>query len=343
MSAPDNSSHHIYLYGGRDPTNRNRGFDDVYVLSLPSFTWTSIFTDGQSPRWGHGCHRVGKRQMVTVGGNTSNSGDCDWELKGVAFLDMTTVTWGSVFLTNTSSYGVPQKVLPATGGTQAGNATIKEPAKGWTNQGLKTVFAAQRKWSSSPTNGTTPVGPAPEVKKANVGAIAGGVVGGVAILALIAGIFFFWKRRRDRALEPRELENNEVIRNELASNEGKDGKYELPGINENNPVELPTSETAELNAPREFVEADRTTATRKDTAELSGENVVAGGMPGIPFVRTPDDELPSPPLHFHSPGISPPLSDVKTPPPEFSKDSQTLFSKEPKSYDEGKGDIKTGK
>ena len=99
MSAPDNSSHHIYLYGGRDPI-RNEGFDDVYVLSLPSFTWTAIFTEGKSPRWGHGCHRAGTRQMVTVGGNTSNSGVCDWELKGVAFLDMTTVTWGSVFVRN---------------------------------------------------------------------------------------------------------------------------------------------------------------------------------------------------------------------------------------------------
>ncbi|KAF2116289.1 hypothetical protein BDV96DRAFT_491395 [Lophiotrema nucula] len=142
ISAPDNSSHHIYLYGGIDPNKGqdiNAGYDDVYVLSIPSFTWTPIFQNGASPRWGHNCHVAGKRQMVTVGGNITNTGICDWELKGVAFLDMSTATWGSVFLTNTSEFTVPKQVLPATGGTIDGSATVTEPSKGWTDQDLKKV------------------------------------------------------------------------------------------------------------------------------------------------------------------------------------------------------------
>ena len=36
VSTPDNSSHNTYMYGGRGP--RNTTYDDVYVLSIPTFT-----------------------------------------------------------------------------------------------------------------------------------------------------------------------------------------------------------------------------------------------------------------------------------------------------------------
>ena len=312
VSAPDNSSHHIYMYGGHklaENITATDGVDDVYVLTIPSFTWTTIYNDGASPRYGHQCHRAGKRQMITVGGNVTNTLLCDWEAKGVAFLDMSTITWGSVFLTNTSDYFVAQKLLPATGGTAQGNATIKEPGKGWTNPGLKTVFNTPRRYgaagsSPSPSATSTP-------KKSHAGAIAGGVVGGVLGLALIAGFLFFLKRRRDKARKPHELSSEEIQRRELETEEKK--KFELQGINENNPAELPGPEAAELNAPREFVEADPGTAS-SPAAELSGTSVVPGGSPGIPQVRTPGDDLPTPPLY--TPGLVRHGSRTTSPPRE---------------------------
>lgn len=39
-SAPDNSSHNIYLYGGR--ASETFVYDQIYVLSLPSFHWTKV-------------------------------------------------------------------------------------------------------------------------------------------------------------------------------------------------------------------------------------------------------------------------------------------------------------
>ena len=63
ISAPDNSSYNIYMYGGKNGTG---AFDQIYALSLPSFTWVKIY-EGDSPRYGHTCHPVGQRQMVTVG------------------------------------------------------------------------------------------------------------------------------------------------------------------------------------------------------------------------------------------------------------------------------------
>jgi LPXTG-motif cell wall-anchored protein len=298
-SAPDNSSHHIYLYAGNDPTihknndpyNNYTSYDDVYVLTIPSFEWTAVYTDGASPRWGHNCHRAGKRQMVTVGGNITNSGDCDWELKGVAFLDLTTVTWGSVFQANSSDYQVAQKLLPATGGTPMGGATKKEPKTGWTDPGLKSVFDTPRKSNSYHAPKSTPTAtPAPN-PGSHTGAIAGGVVGGVVGLALLAGLLFFLYRRRSK--NPAELENHEVQRREL---DQEQNKFELPGINENDPAELPGPEVVELNAPRQFVEAGGITTTR--AAELSANES------GIPQVRTPGDDLPIPPAY--TPGLQRP-------------------------------------
>ncbi|KAK8056522.1 hypothetical protein PG993_001749 [Apiospora rasikravindrae] len=45
--AYDQSSYNISLYGGLGfvwfPPNNEAGFDDVYILSLPSFTWTKMY------------------------------------------------------------------------------------------------------------------------------------------------------------------------------------------------------------------------------------------------------------------------------------------------------------
>ncbi|KAF9741443.1 hypothetical protein PMIN07_001401 [Paraphaeosphaeria minitans] len=305
VSAPDNSSHHIYLYSGFDPIS-NKSYDDVAVLSLPSFTWTTLFDNGGAPRLGHNCHRVGKRQMVTVGGNVTTL-SCDWELKGVAFLELSAVKWGSVFYSNITDteYDVPNQLLSVTGGNANGGATANEPEKGWTEKGLGDVFRKSRYTipSTWPTpNNSTGTGDAAGPKKTNVGAVAGGVVGGVAGLALVAGILFvLQRRRRRRAKRPSELHGNAVPR---PSDDEKKDKYELRGVNSSEPAELPGPEAQELNAPREFVEADRDTATW--ASELPATNTVAGGVHGVPIVRTPGDELPEGPEY--TPGLRRPAS-----------------------------------
>ena len=237
---------------------------------------------------------------------------CDWESKGVALLDLSDVTWGSVFLSNASTYRIPQAVVSApnaTNGTRDGNAKIKEPVKGWTDVGLKTVFAASRL--------TTPVAPAPTPsptpitnKNSIVGPIAGGVAGGVLVLAVIAGILFYLRWRRNKKRAPAELDSDGVEAG--GPGKEKDGKYELQGVNEIEPVELPGPEAVELNAPREFVEADSTTATH--AAELSGTSIAPGGSAGTPQVRTPGDDLPETP--FYTPGLRRRSSIGFTAPPE---------------------------
>ena len=114
-SNPDTFS---YMYGGRDASSRY--FDEVWVLSLPSFTWTQVFK-GTSPRFAHTCHLVGNRTLLTVGGvssikQKSGHGGCDWETKGVAVMDLTDVTWGSVYDAHAPAYGVPAGVIATIGG-----------------------------------------------------------------------------------------------------------------------------------------------------------------------------------------------------------------------------------
>lgn len=112
-SAPDNSSHNIYVYAGQGPNGTV--YDDIYVLSIPSFTWTKVF-QGSSPRFGHTCHQI-EDQMITVGGKDSSNLDkqlpCDWEVAGIGIFNMSSLQWGSTFKSeeHAGPYSVPNKVL----------------------------------------------------------------------------------------------------------------------------------------------------------------------------------------------------------------------------------------
>lgn len=146
-SAPDSSSHNIYMYGGRDADNNY--FDEVWILSLPSFTWILAYT-GQSPRFSHTCHLAGTRTMLTVGGVASESqfeglpginvSPCDWEVRSIGVLDMSNITWGSVYNAEAPPYEVPVHVVSIIGGFGFGNATMKAPTAGFAQDGLARLF-----------------------------------------------------------------------------------------------------------------------------------------------------------------------------------------------------------
>lgn len=80
-AAPDKSSFNVYIYGGYDGTNHtSRPSDDVYVLSVPSFTWVKVY-EGKSNhgRSGHKCIRTYPDKMFVLGGRYLGGGTC---LKG---------------------------------------------------------------------------------------------------------------------------------------------------------------------------------------------------------------------------------------------------------------------
>lgn len=76
----DQSSYNIYLYGGLPPYEQaGYGFNDVWTLSLPSFTWVNNFTSPDRPHHSASCNIVQKGQMIVMGGAFPNTSDttCD--------------------------------------------------------------------------------------------------------------------------------------------------------------------------------------------------------------------------------------------------------------------------
>ncbi|OJD33002.1 cell wall anchored protein [Diplodia corticola] len=221
-AAPDRSSHNIYLYGGRNPKS-NTLYDDVYALSLPSFTWTRLFS-GQSPRWGHSCHLVpNTTQLVTVGGSLDaedSHATCDWEWRGVAVLDVWTVTWNSAFDAGARPYKVTQGVAEVVGGGDAGGATLSAPAGGWQTPGLEALFVEQRGGgSSSSSTSTADVGGGNSGGGSDTGVVVGGAVGGVVagivLVAVAGGLLLRWRRGRRKRDTPAELDHENTQRHEV--------------------------------------------------------------------------------------------------------------------------------
>jgi len=59
-----------YLYGGLEFGSNSTGFDDVYILSLPSFKWITWWqgSGAGNPHHSFTCNIVNKGQMLEIGG-----------------------------------------------------------------------------------------------------------------------------------------------------------------------------------------------------------------------------------------------------------------------------------
>jgi hypothetical protein len=70
----------IYLYGGAGFGVNATGFDDVYILTMPSFQWIKWWPT--VPNTGHphnslSCNIVDNTQMLIIGGTFPEPGDSD--------------------------------------------------------------------------------------------------------------------------------------------------------------------------------------------------------------------------------------------------------------------------
>ena len=79
--AADKSSYNVYLYGGMGMEPNTQGFDDVYILSLPSFTWLKWYpTEPGTQAYPHhslSCNVIDGAQMLIIGGTFPTSSACD--------------------------------------------------------------------------------------------------------------------------------------------------------------------------------------------------------------------------------------------------------------------------
>ncbi|KAJ8129299.1 hypothetical protein O1611_g4330 [Lasiodiplodia mahajangana] len=120
-SAPDDSSFQITMHGGWDQLNK-RAFNDVWVLSVPSFRWMRI-RDYNNPdlkgpkqpgRNRHKCDIWNETSMIVTGGELTDgvftptllATTCNPAYPPVKVLDTSTFYWQTEFNPNVS-YSVP--------------------------------------------------------------------------------------------------------------------------------------------------------------------------------------------------------------------------------------------
>lgn len=199
--ADDKSSYNIYLYGGAN-IEAGVGFDDIYILSIPSFKWIKWYPLAPGEGYPHHsltCDVVDGAQMIIMGGVFTNSTSCDVpNVYGIHNMDLgkqnpDDTPWYQ-FRSNLTTYKVPDEIISVVGGSATGGATAKKPADGFSNRDLQNYFS--RTYSAATRSPTRDV-PTPDEHSGggtNAGAIAGGVVGGVAGLLLILGALWWWLR-----------------------------------------------------------------------------------------------------------------------------------------------------
>ncbi|KAF2745613.1 hypothetical protein M011DRAFT_405844 [Sporormia fimetaria CBS 119925] len=208
--ADDRSSYNIYLFGGfsADPGN-GTALDDVYILSLPSFTWIKAWPlDNKTTTVnGHGgcsANVINRAQMLIIGGWFPGHDRCDqpWGMHNLNLgYGGSTPLWAE-YKPGVSVYEVPSPVVSVVGGGPTGGATVTKPAT-WDGPDLSVLFtltptatAARTATRTIPSATATP---GPDSKKTNIGAIAGAVVGGVAAFAILLALVLFWLSRREKA------------------------------------------------------------------------------------------------------------------------------------------------
>lgn len=204
--AQDQSSYNIYLYGGAGFAENATGFDDVYILTLPSFTWIKWYPTEPGPGSPHhslSCNVIDNAQMLIIGGTFPASDACDApDVWGTHNLDLgknnpERAKW-NLFNPNLTTYSVPSEIISVVGGSPDGGATATAPEGGWDNRDLPVYFQQKANYAARTPTRVLPT-TAQTGGKSNNGAIIGGAVAGVLAFLLLVGVtIFLWMRRRKR-------------------------------------------------------------------------------------------------------------------------------------------------
>jgi len=94
-AAADGSSYNIHMFGGQNliPAGEQTQYDDMWILSVPSFTWIQVDMEGQSVPYGRSGHTcdIWNSQMVVVGGYVGDDLSC--ESPGIYVFDLSNLEW----------------------------------------------------------------------------------------------------------------------------------------------------------------------------------------------------------------------------------------------------------
>ena len=231
-AASDGSSYNVHLYGGQNliPYGEQKQYDDIWILTIPSFTWIKIDTAGQSnppARAGHSCD-VWDGQMIVVGGYVGRDFTCD--SPGVYVFDLSRLQWQTQFtaltggnpqaqqpsqqkstgdqshvgLSGSYGYKVPKVVQAVVGGGENGGASVTGPVQSATQGPLATgkpaLFTVTQSGAAVTQTGQPTTANGDGNDGPNVAAIAAGVAAGLLAIAAAYFAFCAWIYRRQLAL-----------------------------------------------------------------------------------------------------------------------------------------------
>ncbi|RWQ98209.1 hypothetical protein C8Q69DRAFT_458087 [Paecilomyces variotii] len=221
-AAPDNSSYNIYIYGGYNGVYaEDPPYDDVYVLSVPSFTWIKVYSGQQKhARSGHKCIKTYPDQMFVLGGIFE--GDSTICLDGgfIQVFNLNTLRFQDSYSPEQwNEYQVPSIITDKIGGNANGAATKTAPAA-WADDSLATLFSSKYTKtmptyypyalvSNTSTPTATSVTPTKVPSPSNshnplpvwVGPVLGVVLGFIVIAVLVVCLLVYRWRQYKRALE----------------------------------------------------------------------------------------------------------------------------------------------
>ncbi|KAI6764916.1 unnamed protein product [Fusarium graminearum] len=234
--APDKSTFNIYLWGGlsvQPPVVNATSFNDIYILTLPSFTWVKAYPDHKGnatlpPVYGHysaSCNMVKHMsQLFVIGGTYTDTDACDLAVNAWAMHNFWTgtlhnegdnETYWALYDPDITKNVVPADVYNVTGGNKDGGAKVVSPKGGFDtgNKPLQDLFGRRpeiaertptRAIPSATGSPKATASPSPHPKsKLSVGAIVGIAVGGAAGLALVLLVWFYIGKRVIRRREAR--------------------------------------------------------------------------------------------------------------------------------------------
>ncbi|KAK0619948.1 hypothetical protein B0T14DRAFT_220847 [Immersiella caudata] len=214
--AQDYSSFSIYYYGGYSGLSQTQPFnDDVWVLSIPSFTWTKVAEGTTGGRAGHKCFMPYPNQMFVIGGYPPLAGGSLTCLREtIRVLDLTTSTWKTSYdPSKWANYTIPEAVVGKIGGSPTGGATATAPSpSGFASTALAAVFAEKYPTTKivnyypykpqAANNNTNPDLPPDTNVDSGGGGVPAflppvlGVVLGLMFLTMIAVLILLWRRRK---------------------------------------------------------------------------------------------------------------------------------------------------
>ncbi|RVD88948.1 uncharacterized protein DFL_003112 [Arthrobotrys flagrans] len=242
VSASDNSSHQILVYSGL-PLSGPSTFTDIWALSLPSFTWSliqansPILAPGPGPRRHASCDIVNNHILAIFGGRNFDGGDsrnCDTNGNALFLYNLNTFEWlESYDSSDREAYRVPGDVFNDIGGNSSGFATLTAPPGGFSDPEMRALFAL--------TMPTSPAGSGSQ-SSTNVGAIAGGTIGGVAAVIGLVLLFLFFRRRKSRPVptppagnDPRKYTINGAFEIGNSNQQSQNAYSEVEGDRVSNP------------------------------------------------------------------------------------------------------------